>query len=606
VLLAMLCALASMPSRAAAGYVGNLRAMCGTPPDYEVVRAESYSAAQQQDALAGRFEVFDQTLTLKPPVNWRLSSGGSRTFQSELHNLQFLDPLLFIYRTSSDQATRVQALGQARDLALDWIARNPRSGPAAATVSHYAWENPKVVGDRSGYLAYLTRAAACEPDLLDDSQASTFVASLRRHLFHLRDGARPANDFPLYMDFGLAMIADQLPFMAESAEAAALAERRFAAGIAKRLTPEGVWLEHSTAYHFFTERLLQSFIQFTGTSRAGLTGADASMREVAPWFVQPDGFFTQWGDSDLRRAPSFARAATPPGFPGLAPTARSGFGIVKTSDSYVGIAAGYFSPDHKQADDGTFDFSAGGHRIVSDTGKYDYVDGGRRSFAVSTPAHSVLTVDGKGFGGGPYGSGIWGTGAATDGSGWYAIGARNPRLRRQHASHLRLLLYRPGEALIVVDRALSRRVHTYRRYVQLGPDITPQRIGSSRSFNLDAANPALSATLYDARPRPRGQKTRAFVIRGQWSADPAKRLGFTFPAGRQVVPRSTIVQSSTAKRVVFVSTLSLDRTHPVYAQATGTRGPFRLQLARPGEPNALLAVSGNGIGGLSVTETPVP
>lgn len=602
-LLASAAALLWAPQGAMAGGVADLRAMCGTPLDYQVMRAENHSAAAQQDALAGRFEIHDQTIAMAPPVNWRLQSAGSRTFQSEMHNLTFLDGLFFVYRSSPDAATRVRALSQARDLALDWIARNPKSGPQADNVSPYAWKNPKVVGDRSGYLAYLTRAAACEPDVLSDAQAATLVSTMRRHFLHLRDSERPSNDFPLYMDFGLAMIADQLPFLEGAAEAAPLAESRFAAGIAKRLGPGGVWLEHSVAYHFYTERLLHNFLQHTGTTRASLISASSRMRAAAPWFVQPDGFPPQWGDTDLRRAPVFARSTTPDGFPGLAPTAAAGYGIVRTPDSFLGITAGYFSGDHKHADDGSFDLYAAGHRIVSDTGKYDYSDVGPRFFALTPQAHSVLTVDGGAFGGGRYGSGIVGTGTAADGSGWHAIIAVNRRLRAQRVSHARLLLYKPGEAVVVVDSARSRAPHVYRRYFQLGPGIAPAREGTSRSFRLSASDPPFSGLLYDA---PAGRVDPSVsVARGRWTRDPAKRLGFTFPA-RQIVPRSTVVYRSRAKRVIHAATLSLVASQPVFARGVTASAGFSLELSRPGKPKTRLRVEGSGVGGLQITETPVP
>ncbi|MDX6653214.1 MAG: hypothetical protein QOJ38_1995 [Solirubrobacterales bacterium] len=605
-MLALACLAARPPLTHAASLVDELRAMCSTPPDYEVIRADSYSAAQQQSALDGRFKIFDSVRILHPPVNWRQTSRGSRTFEANLQNLTFLDILFDTYRNSADAGKRTAALAAARDLALDWIAHNARSGKHARHAARYAWSNPKVVGDRAGYLAYLARAAACEPGILSDSQAATLISSLRLHIHHLIATPRPSNDFPLYMDFGLAVMADQLPFLPEAASSASLAERGFATGIARRLSSDGVWLEHSVGYHFFTERLLDKFIEFTGTTRQELLDDLAAMKGVAPWFVEPDGLPPQWGDTDLRRAPDYALNTTPAGFPGLAPTARSGYGIVKTADAYMGVTAGYFSRDHKQADDGSFDLFDRGHRIVSDSGKFDYAERGQRDFAISAPAHSVLTVDGQDFpiaGSRPYRSGIVGTGQSVDGSGWYAVMASNPLVKHQRASHLRLVLFKPGVALIVVDHVASHRRHVYRRYVQLGPDVQAERIGHSRSFALTASNPAFSGLLYDAPSRPHLRGITGSVAKGRRSSRKRARLGFTFPLGRRVVPRPTVIYRSQAKSATYAMTLSIDSTQPIYTTVLNGSNGFTLRLLRSTGTATTLTVGGSGVGGLGVTES---
>src|SRR6185436_13163932 len=48
---------------------------------------------------------------------------------------------------------------------------------------------------------------------------------------------------------------------------------------------------------------------------------------------------------------------------------------------------------------------------------------------------------------------------------------RNPLLRGQGVAHTRLFLYRPGVALVIVDRLRSDAVHTYIRYLHLHPDV---------------------------------------------------------------------------------------------------------------------------------------
>src|SRR5206468_3978320 len=140
------------------------------------------------------------------------------------------------------------------------------------------------------------------------------------------------------------------------------------------------------------------------------------------------------------------------------------------------------------------------------------------SFTKSSQAHSVLVADGVSFpfkDYRPYGSGLFASGT---GSGWWAIWGRNPLLAHQGVTHERLFLYRPGEALVIVDHVNSGRPHDYTRYFQFDPRISVSKSGDGRTFLLHA--PRFFGSLYTA---PTVGDRGADVVVGQQKP----LLGFT-------------------------------------------------------------------------------
>jgi hypothetical protein len=276
------------------------------------------------------------------------------------------------------------------------------------------------------------------------------------------------------------------------------------------------------------------------------------MRESAGWMVMPDNALTQFGDTDIKPTPAWALGQPVPGSVlsraagdhGLRAFPQSGLAIVKHNGSFLSVAANYFSNSHKHEDELSFELYERGRRVISDTGRYAYEKDKTRRFALSNVAHNTLTVDGQPFARKPYGSALLATGF---GKGWYAIEGSNPRLRAQGVRHNRLFLYRPGVALIVVDRVRSKRRHKYRRYLQFGPQISARL----KRGKVSLRSTGLRGWVYDRAPG----KSKRRAVRGR--RDPL--LGFTFPSDSVAVPRWTVVHTGRAKKATYVQTISFGR-----------------------------------------------
>ena len=516
-------------------------APCPSPSSVALATASPGRLAAARD---GSFEVFGpRRVELRVPIDWTTDPLGAHRFRQNLHKLRFVEPLLASYATTGN----TEDLRQATEIGLDWVGANP-FGDRGTPVE--AWSD-KVVGDRVPFLSYLVRAAACE-GLLDDRERRLLLASIAEHGRVLASKRIYAPDnHGLFVDLGLARLTNFFPFLERSDEWRELARERFEATLRGRLSA-GVWLEHSSAYEFLAIRALEDFLRVHGPD-AELEGLLVEMRAAAGWFVKPNGEITQFGDSNLEPIPDWA-AAEASRLGGLVTFRDAGFAFVRARGGagdigYLAVTDGFHNLTHKHADELSFELFDHGTSIVTDTGLYDKDPGPVRDYVVSNRAHSTLTVDGLDLpisdAGEAYGSGLEASGA---GDGWYAIEGTNPLLEAQGVRHERLLLYRPGVVLLVVDRVRADAPHTYARYLHLHPNVEAQP-GRDGALELEAAN--LDAAVYDL---DNGTPVTRSKVRGQ--NEPLQ--GFTSPDFREWLPRWAIAYSDQSQSETRVLSIALD------------------------------------------------
>lgn len=436
------------------------RAQC--PPKYAVRVAREAEPREIRAAKRGVFQIAGQRVKIKRRFDWTYDPIGALSFNARLHDLRWLDTLLYAYRTNGDR----KALRRAKRIVVDWVKSNPRERPS----TQRTWFD-KVAGDRIAYIAYVTRAAQCEGMLRNKRLARKLLTSVDEHADFLGPDANyPLTNRGLFVDMGLLLAGRQTRFLPGMNKRRKRARGRFLRTV-DTLTDfnEGLWLEHSTTYQFLTINVISRFIELEKKRRPGLERLVGNMKRTAGWLTEPDDRWLQAGNSYQNRSKGYARRLASRQR-GLNVLPESGLGFVRSKDRYLAMLSNFHGPTHKHSDELSFDLSEGGSRLISDTGIRSKDPGRTYEFAISAPAHSVMAVDGADFprdGGSAYGSGILASGK---GDGWYAIEARNPLVSSQGVDHRRTLIYRPGFALIVADRVRSEGTHAYRRYLHFGPD----------------------------------------------------------------------------------------------------------------------------------------
>ena len=562
-------------SKVPKGAVGKLR-RSPCPPNYAVRVARPASPAEIRAAKHGVFDIAGVRVRVRRNMNWAYDPIGSSSFRARLHDLRWLDPLFYAYREKGD----VRALQRAKRIVVDWVENNPLRDPT----NDRTWFD-KVAGDRGPYIAYATRAAECEGLLDNKALARKLLGSVQQHLRFLADRDRysPTNR-GLFMDLGLIFSGRQVRFLPGATKGRNRGERRFVANVNSNVIPgEGMWLEHSTTYQFLTINVIDRFLEVERKKRPGLEGLLRTMKSTAAWMTMPDRRWLQAGDSYQDKADRFAQRISRDQR-GMRYLARSGMAFVKKRKSYLAMLSNYHSPIHRHSDDLSFDLYEGGRRVVADTGIPDKDFGSPYLFAISAPAHSVVQVDGVDFprdAAHAYGSGLRARG---EGDGWFAVLAANPVLRAQGVAHERLLLYRPGGALIVADRLRSDSAHTYRSTFQFGPDFG-LRVQGDEILLHDGPD---RVSVFNESTDPSLQRR---VVRGQ--TDPLQ--GFIYTDFRTRDPRWTEWTVSEGSDVDNVTTLSLDPDVELRASAIGPLGATSsFALARDGEVKKTIVVTRQG------------
>lgn len=590
--LTMLSAFAALPESAAAvskvpaGAVKRLQ-HSSCPPKYAVRVARPASAEEIRAAKHGDFNISGVNVHITRNMDWTYDPLGSATFRGRLHDLRWLDPLFYAYREHGD----IKALQRAKRIVVDWVENNPLRQPT----TDRTWFD-KVVGDRAPYIAYATRAAACEGLLNNQGLARKLLGSVEQHIRYLADRKRysPTNR-GLFMDLGLIFSGRQMKFLPGATKARNRGERRFVSNVNSNVIPgEGMWLEHSTTYQFLTVNVIERFLEIDKKKRPGLEQLLNTMKDTAAWMTEPDLHWVQAGDSYQDKADRFAQAISRDQR-GMRVLLKSGVAFVKKKDSYLSLLSDYHGSVHRHSDDLSFDLYENGHRIVSDTGIPDKDFGTPYLFAISAAAHSVVEVDAQDF---PrddahaYGSGLLASG---EGGGWYALLATNPLVAAQGVDHNRLLLYKPGTALIVADRLRSSKTHTYRSFFQFGPDFGLQL--DSDKIPLHAGHDQVNVFNDSTDPTLERQ-----VARGQ--SDPL--FGYVYTDFRTRDPRWTETTTAEGSNVDNVTTLSVSPDKEIHASAVGPlEDTSTFALSDDGKVKKTVTVTRNG-GQLTITQADAP
>ncbi len=596
-LAALIAALAVAPAPATAtakvpkGAVKKL-AKSPCPPKYAVRVSRPADSGEIATAKNGNFSIAGRKVHIGRKMDWTYDPVGSASFRARLHDLRWLDPLFYAYRERGDRT----ALRTAKRIVVDWVKSNPLREPT----TDRTWFD-KVAGDRGPYIAYATRAAMCEGLLKNSGLARKLLGSVQQHIRFLADPPRysPTNR-GLFMDLGLIFSGRQMRFLPGAGKARKQGQRRFVGNVNRHVIwGEGMWLEHSTTYQFLTVNAIERFLEIDSRNRPGLERLLETMKETAAWMTMPDRRWVQAGDSFQDKSARFAQQLGREQR-GMRVLPASGIAFVKKKKSYLSLLSNYHSDIHRHSDDLSFDLYEDGHRIVSDTGIPDKDFGAPYEFAISGPAHSIVEVDGADFprdAGSAYGSGILASGA---GHGWYAIEAVNPLVAEQGVAHNRLLLYKPGRALVVADQLRSNASHSYRSFFQFGPDFGLQldddrmrlHAGSDRVF------------VYSESSDP---ELRRDAVRGR--LDPL--AGFVYTDFRDREPRWTASTTTSGPAVDNVTTFALNPRKQVRASAVGQLGETSsFAISHNGDPKKIVTVTRKGdrlsIATADPPYTPVP
>jgi hypothetical protein len=513
----------------------------------------------------GRFRLGDERYELRPPVDWSegpYALGDEHAFR--VNSFFFADPVVLAEVPEDVRTSLYETLGA---LFVDWIEQNPQEDPPRP--HKYAWYDHAAAA-RIVHLTHLLRETG-RLGLLYPEERAVLAGSVIDHVDYLMadENYQPNHNHGLFSDAGLHLAADTLSFFPESADWASLATERFRETLATTLDmSEGVHLEHSPFYQLVMRRALERFGSRGLLPAVELNALLERMDQATAWMTSPDGTLPTVGDTNAGATPDPPAEALVPQCSGLRAFPRSGYAMVREADSYLFVTAAFHSFGHKHADDLSYCLYEGGRLLIGDAGNpgYDYA-GAARQFGVSPGAHSGIGVDSYTWVDDPRngaGSGLVAVGSLDD---IHAILAENPRIAPDDRVARRLFIYRPGEALGVIDHVDAEEHEVVERCLQLSPELSATVLSSGAVEILrEGSRVAWLAPLEEEGGAP----DAVSAVRGRTSPPLG---GLNFPAIDQVEACTTVTFSRYGGGTFgYLLTLGAGADQPDPAWAEGVLG----------------------------------
>lgn len=452
----------------------------------------------------------DPRVRLESPIPWDALAEVNRSRCFDLHCWDPLGPLLAAFCATGEYSY----VRTACSIALDWVHQYP----SLATQSAFAWYD-MAVGIRAYRLAYIVDVAARSDDLSREDFAK-LLTSAQLHQSVLADDSRFAahSNHGFYFAAGQLVLAKRLPSLPLSPAGMRQAVDRLRQTLETQFSEEGVHREHSPDYHRMVYDTFASLVSSGLLEGDELREHIERIEDAFAWFVLPNGRLAMFGDTPHRlfvvrrggtrfTAPSLQFVASG-GSIGVRParTARffpaSGYAVVRSGweldtkgpgkASYLAQSCAFHSRVHKHADDLSFVWYDRGQELLVDAGRYGYLgrtdpgsslweDGHwysdpNRVYVESTRAHNAVEIDSRNYarrGVRPYGSALkrWGE--------WAGVYYIESEIRHWRTlRHVRVLLFRPAEWLIVFDWLWDNagQKRDFKQWFQFAPelDVMPQ------------------------------------------------------------------------------------------------------------------------------------
>lgn len=336
----------------------------------------------------GRVALLNRTLDSGDRIDWAFAGEGP-LFAFHLHQHDFLrDPDL--------------ASEQRAGVILDWIERH-RIGTG--------W-HPAPISLRA--LTWLRLLATPGALALTDADAGRVRASLAAQLDTLARHLELRLLANHYLSNLLALVAGGVAFEGTAADAWLGHRTALLEQLDEQVPADGAHFERSPMYHALMLENVLDLLNLSRASGRGGAALDAALGDAAARmlgalevFTHPDGEIALFADSALgiaqppaaleAYAASLEVEVRPPVVPGVLGDAgyvRLEAGPWSLLASVAGPAPEY-QPGHAHADALSFELCLDGHRLVTDTGVFEYIAGERRDRSRATTSHATLEVDGR-------------------------------------------------------------------------------------------------------------------------------------------------------------------------------------------------------------------
>lgn len=530
-------------------------------------------------------------IDINKSIPWTLKSQDERSWNFYIHSWDMIDTLLYAFNQNPD----IRFFQPALNIALDWIdqyvdiaTNTPIDYKDSAD---FAWYD-MAVGLRAYRLAYIYdqyRHTIGDEDVISKKLWSGLLA--HQSFLNLDSNITFHNNHGYYQAAGqIAMgrrFASQSKVMSHALDQGLI---RFKIMLNQQFTQDGVHREHSPDYHRMVYDTLIGVLKADLINDDDILSFTYQIEEALSWFILPNQYIANFGDSDWRLMRIKKSAAdkkwqtsemkfvTTNGEIGtlgdkvFKEFEEAGYFIVRSNNSskcnsydsysYLAQTAAFHSRTHKHADDLSFIWYDRGHNILIDAGRYGYIGKAEmgtdlwkqgywythpnRLYCESTRAHNTLEFDNSDYtrkGIKPYGS-------ATKRSKQYLNGLVVLETECKHNKsirHVRVLIYMPNQWLIVFDwfKDNLNELHDVKQWFNFDPSIQLTKSENAYKTTLDDSTELYITNLLD------GQQS-SDVMRG---LEEPKLQGWLSPAEREFIPAESFNFSLTQVSTGMFATL---------------------------------------------------
>ena len=557
--------------------------------------------AEAVDTVAGAWDWRGHgPVDLRPPVDWVGACSETRSWQVALQSWEPLAYVISTHDAAPDPALEDFAIA----FAVDWA----QACAAADTDVPFVWYDA-AIGMRAYRLAYVLELALRREDVPDE-RLQGLVDALLLHRDALADdvGFAAHSNHGIYQVIGQLAITRRFAFLDGMEAARTQALDRLRTMVESHFTAEHVHREHSPVYHRLVAMMFANVLACGLAEEPWFVIGQRSVQDALAWFVLPDQTLAMLGDTERKTIASDnltglvspallalvtdGRVGTLPGEP-VAVFPASGYASLRDrwpahdlrSQAALIHACAFHSRVHKHADDQAVLWFDRGHELLVDAGRYGYHGRTERDselfrrgfwysdpwrvYVESTRAHNTVEIDGRSYDRTrePYGSGIRGGGALL-GLRW-SLGV----VPQGDVEHQRLLLWQPGEWLLVLDALddATGAPHAFAQRWNLAPelDLVAAAAGEEDDGTLCFRHPEIGLPL---RATDLAGVTAIAPVRGQ---EEPERLGWISRQDRAVEPLWTFglgVEGAPSAR--FATLLHFSEQPALEPAAVVAPGPF--------------------------------
>jgi len=557
---------------------------------------ESITAYQNAEEVASAtcskgFDASGSIFRIEDPKVWKNLGKSGRSERYMMQSWLILDALLL----SDSKEKKDIFYRKALNFSILWIDTFLGDNEIE---DEFAWYD-MAVGQRSTKLSYLLKRALVnnEPEQI----IARLLVAIYVHRVELMCEERMAlhSNHGLFQMLGLASIVHDFPILDRGGAAKELVQNNIASMLQKHFLKDGMHGEHSPEYHVYMANYLNILLA-SGYFEGGLVERlSKKVMYCAQFIVDPMGYLLPHGDTQhsmpiLKKAnfdiSSRSGEVMPPeGFRWF-----PDFGLVVDYGYEDGspcwllsFMAAFHSRQHKHADDMGFNLYVDGRPLLIEAGgfQYEYASP-ERVYCETTRAHNCLEIDGLNysrFNSDRFGSAIMH--AEKIGSCTYIdsfvrrrklIGDLPFNEVRQTDSipvdieHRRIVLYRSGDFLLVVDLLNSASEHFYKQWFNCAEHVAVlENKGKRLVLTTDGGRPrCVINSLIDESSDfeiHEGEKGEAEKQMNGWIAEDRKTL----------IPRKSISIETKARNAVMATLIDLlPRDSRKFAFRSGTNGKY--------------------------------